>query len=193
MNEPLADVTLPGAPGMTGRVLRGCAVTTICAMAGLSACAIAYAVYASRIPHDSPIARMYRAETDIGTLVRAVEVYRKEHGAYPEPGMEGLRKATAQFSSKAVYFPGGPPMDPWGRAYQYVSHERYAEPGSAAMRGPDGYYMPDGVQVYSMGADGDAGLEDASHAMDNLSNWDKERSWRALYKTLHKQYMEERR
>ena len=144
----------------------------------------------SRMPEDAPLARMYRAETDITALAKAVEAYFEVQGLYPSAGTDGLRLATEFLSSKALYFPQGPPLDPWGRPYQYVSHDHYEEPGSVALRSPAGYWAPDHYQLYSKGADGDAGIDDPSKQRDNVCNWDREKSWRAVYKALQETFDE---
>ena len=163
--------------------VRGCLVA---ALAACIVCLIVFLVYfavALRIPNDAPRARMYRAETDLTAMAKAVDTYFNTHGAYPESGSEGLRRATAHLSSSADYFPTGPPLDPWYRPYVYVRHTDYRKPGSWALHVPEGFHAPNTYQLYSKGADGVAGLDDEAQRRDNICHWDRAKSWRPLYKT----------
>jgi hypothetical protein len=153
-----------------------------------------YIIVAKRLPEDAPLARMYRTEASLAGLVRAVEGYRHDTGAWPPPGPEGLKMATDHLSRAASYFPDGPPPDAWGRPFVYVPGDTYAAPGSSALRDArGGHFAPDSFQLYSVGADGNPGLEQGSAAEDNIVSWDDSRPWRALYHKMNKAFMLERR
>jgi len=136
---------------------------------------------------------MYRTEASLRVLVNAIETYRDAHGAYPPAGPKGLDAAVRYLSRNVDYMPGGAPLDAWDRPFHYVPHAQYAEPGSAALRNSrGGFHAPNSYQVYSSGADGDPGLANSAAAGDNITSWDARRSWRAVYRTLNRQYTKER-
>ncbi len=153
-----------------------------------------YVIVAMRLPEEAPLARMYRTEASLTALARAIDGYRIAKGAWPPPGPEGLKMATDHLSREAGYLPDGPPSDAWGRPFVYVPSDAYAAPGSRALPNAEGgYCAPDSYQVYSMGADGDPGLEQPAAAEDNIVRWDDSRPWRALYRVLNDAFMAERR
>ncbi len=167
---------------MSSERKRGCLYVALVAAGILVALAAVYTLAALRMPQDAPLARMYRTEADIAFLAHAVEAYRAETGAYPPAGRDGLQLATKRLSRAADYVPDGPPPDAWGHPYIYVPNTQYAEPGSQAMRCGGGYCAPDTFQIYSMGSDGDAGLDDTARQSDNITSWDSAKSWRAAYR-----------
>ncbi|MBN2312242.1 MAG: hypothetical protein JXR94_24900, partial [Candidatus Hydrogenedentes bacterium] len=102
---------------------------------------------------------------------------------YPPAGPDGLRLATDSLSRGAPYLPEGPPNDAWGRPFHYVPHTEYGRPGSGAMCADDGtFYAPTAFQVYSLGGDGRAGVDNPGERQDNISNWEPARPWRAVYR-----------
>ncbi len=139
------------------------------------------------------MARMYRTEAALAALEKAVRQYLLEYGAYPPAGETGLRLAVGCLSRDVDYLPGGPPLDGWGRPFRFVPASQYAEPQWEAVEGPRGYYNPDTCQLFSLGADGKAGVNDPTAQADNITNWDKDQSWRAVYTRLQEQYRLERR
>lgn len=154
--------------------------------------AAAYVFYARRLPEDAPLARMYRTEATLRLLVRAVDGYRAAHGAWPPAGPEGLERAVAHLSRNVNYLPEGVPRDAWDRAYVYVPADEYDGPDSLALRGPDGaWHAPGACQIYSRGADGDAGIGNPAAQRDNIVSWDPDRSWRPHYRTLNRRYRKE--
>lgn len=82
------------------------------------------------------LAMRKKAEADIATIGQALEMYRVSNMTYPTSA-QGLTVLAGQSGTIRRL-----PDDPWGRPYQY------ANPG------PDG-----GVDVYSLGADGQPGGE----------------------------------
>jgi len=129
---------------------------------------------------DSPVARMYRTEADLASLVNAIDSYYEAKGVYPPPGDVGLATALDHISEAVDYFPGGPPSDGWGRAFRYVPHFAYPTKDSGALK--DGaYFAEDGYQLYSLGADGDAGKTNARARADNITSWERDRPWRDVY------------
>lgn len=104
-------------------------------------------------------AKVTAARTDIQSISTALEIYRLDNGRYPTTaqGLEALvqRPAVAplprQWSTQG-YLKSNP-TDPWG------SHYQYASPGTRSNAGYD---------LYSLGADGQAGGE----GMDaDIGNW----------------------
>jgi len=96
-------------------------------------------------------ARVTAAKADIATLEQALEMYRLDNHNYPstDQGLDALVNKPSGDPEPRNWNPEGylkkktVPLDPWGRAYQYVSP------------GPDG--RP--YDLYSLGADGREGGE----------------------------------
>ncbi len=145
-----------------------------------------------RMPYDAPLARMYRAETEVRALAKAVDTYYGMYKEYPPAGKEGLQMATRFLSARANYFPKGPPPDPWGHSYRYAPGNAYETPSSEALRSPDGFHAPGAYQVYSEGADGKSGFDGRGGEEDNITSWDQAKSWRGAYKELNRQFMKGR-
>lgn len=80
---------------------------------------------------------------DLGSLERALERYRAEHGHLPTAG-EGLA-ALARVPGCLDEFLGAQPRDPWGRPYAYQ---------------PDHPKRPGGFVLRSLGPDGEIDTED---------------------------------
>lgn len=154
---------------------------------------VALYIQAKHLPIDAPLACMYRAEADIAVLAHAVEVYRDRYGVYPPAGVEGLRMAAQSLSEVASYFGGSPPADPWKNPYRYVPHTQYPDPQLEALQGPEGFFASGTFQLYSVGADGDAGVQDPHGLRDNITSWDKRRSWRDVYLALNQEYAKQRK
>lgn len=151
------------------------------------------ALPAWRLPENAPLARMYRTEADLAVLVKALDTYHAAYGVYPPAGLGGLRLATDYLSRTGHYMPTGPTPDGWGHPYVYVPNGSYGESCSQALRGERGYFAMDSYQVYSLGADGAAGLTDPEKRRDNITSWDRAKSWRPVYKALNAAYMKARR
>ena len=91
-------------------------------------------------------ARVTAARTDVNNLVQALKLYKLDNQRYPS-GEQGLQALVARPTVGIVPPNWRPyldklPADPWGRAYQF------ANPG---VKGE--------IDVYSLGADGQAGGE----------------------------------
>ncbi len=138
-------------------------------------------IAAWRLPADAPLARMYRTEADLASLVKVVELYRQDCGAYPPAGVTGLVLATKAVSRRVDYFPGGPPPDGWERPFCYVPAAQYEEAGTGALGNGGLYFAPDTFQIYSMGEDGDAGIDDPVRREDNIVSWESRKPWRTVY------------
>jgi hypothetical protein len=163
----------------------GCVVPAV-AFVSLAATAVLYFALSARMPEDAPLARMYRAESDVAALRKALDTYHGLHGVYPPGGAEGLRMATDALSRNVQYFPAGPQPDPWGRPFVYVPAPEYTPQN--AFRGPGGYLEPDTYQLHSAGADGDPGLDNPGSRADNINSWDTTRGWRKHYASLNAEW-----
>jgi len=154
---------------------------------------LGYIQYARSVPADSPLARMYRTEADLTSLVKAVETYHALYGVYPPGGRDGLQKACAALSRRANYLPDGPPPDGWNRPFRYVPSTEYDFPGSPTVRQDGQPYAPGAYQIYSMGstAGPDSNAPDTRRGF--ITSWDKEKTWRPSYNELQKQYLLERK
>ncbi len=102
-----------------------------------------------------------KARADIALIEQALDLYRLDNLSYPSTG-DGLAALTAPPASlpdPARYRRGGYikrlPNDPWGGAYQY------ANPGNHSGSGV-------GVDIFSLGADGQPGGEDDNA---DIGNW----------------------
>lgn len=129
---------------------------------------------------ESPIARMYRTEADLASLVNAIDMYFEAKGVYPPPGEVGLAVALDHISQSVNYFPDGPPVDGWGRTFHYVPSFAYPTKNSGALAN-SAYFAPDSYQLYSLGQDGDDGRTNPAARADNITSWDEDRPWRSVY------------
>jgi general secretion pathway protein G len=92
--------------------------------------------------------RRVAARQDISTIIKALELYRRDHGSYPtqEPGLRALIEqpniSTLPGMRKDNYYLKRLPNDPWGNAYQYRNPGVHGE-----------------IDVFSYGADGKQGGE----------------------------------
>ena len=93
-------------------------------------------------------ARKSTAKSQIQILSLALDAYRVDNGAYPttSEGLDALRTfpvgSTSATNWKGPYLKQAVPLDPWSKAYTYVS------PGIA---------NPDSYDLYSLGRDGQSG------------------------------------
>lgn len=148
---------------------------------------------AHRVPEDAPLARMYRTEADLWMLRHAIEQYHEKNGVYPPSGREGLEKAIETFGQGADYLPGGPPPDAWGRPFHYAPHTAYGEDGVEVFQTEKRYEAPETFQLFSPGASGEPGFDDAEARRDTITSWEPDRPWRGAYRRLNEAFMEERR
>ena len=56
------------------------------------------------------------------------------------------------------------------------------------MRAARGYCAAESFQLYSVGADGIAGVDEAAKQRDNICSWDLVKSWRVVYHRLQSEY-----
>ena len=102
-------------------------------------------------------AMLEKATADVRLLDQAIEMYRLDNLSYPriEDGLQALISAPSSLGRSERYRTGGYirqlPDDPWGNPYQYVY------PGE---HGP--------FDIYSFGADGQLGGEEANA---DIGNW----------------------
>ncbi len=94
--------------------------------------------------------RVTTAAAQISNLEAVLELYRMDNANYPttEEGLEALAAAGGKYIQK-----GRIPLDPWGNAYQYE------QPGQN---------NPDSFDLWSFGADGQAGGEGVDA---DVGNW----------------------
>jgi general secretion pathway protein G len=102
--------------------------------------------------------RRVTAKQDIGMIVEALNLYRRDHGRYPtqEPGLRSLIErpdiAAAPSMRKGGAYLRRLPNDPWGNAYQYRNPGVHGE-----------------IDVFSYGADGKQGGEGDDA---DIGSWD---------------------
>lgn len=102
-------------------------------------------------------ARRQKAMADIALLEQALDMYRLDMAAYPttEEGLAALSSPPPTLAASDRFRSGGYvkrlPDDPWGRPYLY------ANPG-----------VHGAIDIYSLGADGREGGEDADA---DIGNW----------------------
>ncbi|HRI87836.1 MAG TPA: type II secretion system protein GspG [Candidatus Hydrogenedentes bacterium] len=165
----------------------GCILTAFFGGFAALSLALGYIIIAISRPEGSPIAQMFRAEAGLAVLVMAVETYKTDLGAYPPSGQEGLLLAMRHVSKNVDYMPQDQALDPWGFPFVYVTRDAYASTASALQN--DGAYLsPNTYQLYSIGMDGDAGVDSSYGVNDNISNWDTDKSWRKTYERRHREY-----
>jgi general secretion pathway protein G len=103
-------------------------------------------------------ARIVAAKTDLGAIRQALKLYRLDNQRYPttEQGLAALAAKPTEPPVPPNWKPGGylekVPLDPWGRAYQYLN------PG-----------LKSDVDVFTYGADGAPG---GAGADADIGSWD---------------------
>lgn len=112
------------------------------------------AVVVPRIMDNPDKARVVKAKQDIRVLKNQLDLYRLHNFRYPttEQGLEAL----VIKPTDAAHWPEGGyleklPKDPWGNPYQYLSPGQHGQ-----------------VDIYSLGADGQAGGEGID---TDIGNW----------------------
>lgn len=149
---------------------------------------LGFIAYSVSVPKGSPKAQMNRTEAALTLLVTALETYKTDLDAYPPGGQTGLRMATKHLSRNVNYVPTDESLDAWGQPFVYVPHSEYGTPNSGALEDDGEYFAPETYQVYSIGMDGDAGINSIEKRADNISNWDASKPWRETYQRRHQQY-----
>ncbi|MCE1170469.1 MAG: type II secretion system major pseudopilin GspG [Azovibrio sp.] len=149
-------MSLPSSlPSSARRLCRG--FTLIEIMVVVVIIAILGALIVPKVMSRPDEARIVAARQDIGSLMQALKLYRLDNRRYPstEQGLQALVQKPVQAPQPDNWKAGGYverlPLDPWGQPYQYLN------PG---LRGE--------VDVFSFGADGEAGGE--GHDAD-IGNW----------------------
>ena len=92
------------------------------------------------------------AKTGIGQVVSRLEIYRMEKSVWPDLEV-GLRALTEASPTSAFYLPADNLLDPWDRAYIYITP------------GPDSHPY----EVLSYGADGQPGGEGENADLSSIS------------------------
>ena len=117
-------------------------------MAVIATLAILTGLIVPKIMTSPDEARRVVAKQDIGTIMQALELYRRDHARYPtqEPGLRVLIErpdtATAPNMGQGGGYLRRLPNDPWGNGYQYRNPGIHGE-----------------IDVFSYGADGKQGGE----------------------------------
>lgn len=94
------------------------------------------------------------ARAQIDSLEKAIEQYRLDTGRYPsaEAGLDALvNRPAAEARWDGPYLKKGVPLDPWGRAYQYVVPGKHGD-----------------FDLFSLGKDGRPG---GSGEDSDVTNW----------------------
>lgn len=178
---------------MTSKSRRnGCILLVFFLLMATVAVGLSFLVMSIAVPENSPLAQMYRTEAALALLINAIETYRADLGDFPPPGQEGLRLATRHLSRHVNYVTDEQSLDAWGRPFVYVPARAYTESDSPAIRDGIAFFAPDTYQLYSVGIDGDAGLESAAKRADNIVSWDDRRTWRERYRKLHQEFFIQR-
>lgn len=132
-------------------------ITLIELLVVLSILALISALVVINVLPERDRAAARKAKIDIGAIENALDQYRLDMFNYPttEQGLQALVTIPSSESRTDQYRPGGYlrtlPVDPWGRPYQY------RQPGE---HGP--------IDVFSLGADGEAGGEGVNA---DITNW----------------------
>jgi general secretion pathway protein G len=119
------------------------------------------AIVAVNVAGRIDVARATTAKTQIMNIETALEFYRSDNGRYPttEQGLDALVHEPSVDPLPRMYPPGGylkgskVPVDPWGVPFEYEA---------------PGRQNPNGVDSWTLGADGKPGGEDVNA---DLGNW----------------------
>jgi general secretion pathway protein G len=133
------------------RTGRGGGFTLIELLLVLVILAVLAAVVVPKFTNRGDDARIAAAKTGIKSLETALDMYETDNGTYPatEEGLAALLTPPASATNwKGPYIKGGLPKDPWGRDYVY--------------RNP-GTNNPSGVDLFSLGKDGNEGPDDVGN------------------------------
>ncbi|MBN1378622.1 MAG: type II secretion system major pseudopilin GspG [Gammaproteobacteria bacterium] len=116
------------------------------------------AVVVPKIMDRPDQAKMVRAKADVQAIVSALNMYKLDNHRYPasDQGLLALVEQPSGSDSTKNWKQGGyldsVPKDPWGNEYRYLN------PGQHG-----------GIDVYSLGADGQEGGEGVD---GDIGNWD---------------------
>ena len=118
-------------------------------------------VVAPNVLNRADEARVQKVQADFKAIETALKIYRLDNYVYPttEQGLQALVEKSTLDPEPRNFKDGGYlqelPLDPWGRAYLYLSPGERSE-----------------IDIYSLGADGLSGGEDQNA---DIGNW-KEQS-----------------
>ena len=118
-------------------------------------------VVAPTVLNSADDARVQKVQADFKAIETALKIYRLDNYVYPttEQGLQALVEKSTLDPEPRNFKDGGYlqelPLDPWGRAYLYLSPGENGE-----------------IDIYSLGADGLSGGEDQNA---DIGNW-KEQS-----------------
>jgi len=142
---------------MRSRLLRQAGFTLIEIMVVIVILGILAALVVPKVMSRPDEARVVAAKQDIASLAQALKLYRLDNKRYPttEQGLQALVSRPAQTPVPDNWKGGGYverlPLDPWGKAYQYLNPGLHGE-----------------IDIFSYGADGAPGGE----ALDaDIGNW----------------------
>jgi len=141
-----------------------------------------FLVHWSRRPGASPLEKMQWTEAQMDQFSNALNVYYTAYKQYPTMAHFGR-----VIHSCAILYSEGKPLDAWGHPFAYVPAYQLDEDGSPALA--NGSFYPEApYQLYSRGADGDAGNVKMKARVDNITSWEKAKPWRKSYEKLEKDY-----
>lgn len=153
---------------------------------------LGFIAYSVSIPAGSPKARMSRTEAELTLLRTALDTYKTDLGVYPPSGQSGLRMATKHLSRNVNYITEEEARDGWDQPFVYVLSADYAKENSGALENDGKYFAPESYQLYSIGMDGDAGINATDKRADNITSWEVDHPWQKTYQRRHQDYFYER-
>lgn len=116
--------------------------------------AILAAIIVPRIMDRPEEAKRTKAAVDIKAIEETLNLYKLDNGFYPttEQGLMALvkRPETKPIPQKWRSYLSKPPLDPWGRDYQYLSPGEHGD-----------------FDLYSFGADGEPGGDGKNKDVEN--------------------------
>jgi len=116
-------------------------------------------IVAPTVMNRADDARVQKVRADFKAIETALKIYRLDNYVYPttEQGLEALVQPSTLSPEPRNFKTGGylpqVPLDPWGRAYLYLSPGEHGE-----------------VDIYTLGADGLSGGEGQNA---DIGNWDQ--------------------
>jgi len=100
-------------------------------------------------------AREASAMNELRQLMIAIGMFARDRGALPPSAPDATEEDVDTLLEALGPAVHGIRLDPWGNEYIYIRSDKYAVPGSVAIRDPSGVpYHQGSFQLYSKGADG---------------------------------------